>query len=265
MVDVMTGDSKQPSHLAALEELTFYWHRKPLLHQIYHDDYRLIAQYLRRDIPGQIVEIGSGIGAMKSVIPDCVCTEAFPLPGIDRVANAYASDFADGSVSNLILFDVWHHLRFPGTALEEFHRVLAPGGRLILFEPAMSLLGLIVYGLFHHEQLGWLRPVEWQIPPHESKARAAEAYFSAQSHASRIFCSSKYDPLLRSWERITTRRMAAIAYVASGGFRGPQLYPDHWYSRIKRLTQPLDYLPTLFATRMLIVLGKRAGEEKRTD
>ena len=30
--------------------------------------------------------------------------------------------------SNLILFDVWHHLEYPGSAMAEFARVLAPKG-----------------------------------------------------------------------------------------------------------------------------------------
>ena len=64
-----------------------------------------------------------------------------------------ALTFADESVANLILFDVWHHLEYPGTALAEFQRVLAKGGRLVIFDPAMGLLGRAVYGLCHHEPL----------------------------------------------------------------------------------------------------------------
>ena len=51
--------------------------------------------------------------------------DLFSNPWLDRRENCYAMNFADGSVSHLILFDVWHHLRYPGTALREFHRVLA--------------------------------------------------------------------------------------------------------------------------------------------
>ena len=91
------------------------------------------------------------MGRIKDVIPQCVTTDLFPNPWLDRQENCYQLSFADGSVSHLILFDVWHHLRYPGTALREFHRVLAPGGRLILFEPAASWVGRLVYHFFHHE------------------------------------------------------------------------------------------------------------------
>lgn len=79
-------------------------------------------------------------------MPDALATDLFPSPWIDQTENAYALSFADGSVSNLILVDVWHHLQYPGTALAEFHRVLGPGGHLIIFDPATGVLGRIVYG-----------------------------------------------------------------------------------------------------------------------
>jgi len=57
------------------------------------------------------------MGSIKEVIPDCVTTDLFPNPWLDRQENAYHLGFADGSVSNLILFDVWHHLRYPDQPL----------------------------------------------------------------------------------------------------------------------------------------------------
>ena len=81
-------------------------------------------------------------------------TDLFPNPWIDRVESAYNLSFSDNSISHLILFDVWHHLEYPVNALKEAHRVLTSGGTLIIMEPAMSVLGRIVYGKFHHEPLG---------------------------------------------------------------------------------------------------------------
>ena len=74
---------------------------------------------------GSVVELGSGIGNIKEVIPKCLCTDLFPNPWLDYVENAYALSFGSASVSNLILFDVFHHLKYPGTALQEFHRYTA--------------------------------------------------------------------------------------------------------------------------------------------
>ncbi len=114
---------------------------KAALRAVYRNFHELIASRLDRSVPGPIVELGSGMGSIKEVIPECVTTDLFPNPWLDRQENAYQLTFAAGSVSNLILFDVWHHLRYPGTALAEFRRVLAPGGRVIIFDPAISLTG----------------------------------------------------------------------------------------------------------------------------
>jgi len=116
------------SHQDQILENEELWKGKPLLRELYRGFHELIAQNLSRRPGGAIVELGSGIGSIKQVIPECLCTDLFPNPWIDRVENAYALSFADGTVSDLILFDVFHHLRYPGAALQEFRRVLMPGG-----------------------------------------------------------------------------------------------------------------------------------------
>jgi len=90
------------------------------------------------------------------VIPDCVRTDLFPFPWIDRVENAYRLSFGDETLANLFMVDVFHHLRYPGAALQEFWWVLRVGGRLILLEPALSILGYLIYGLLHPEWIGRL-------------------------------------------------------------------------------------------------------------
>src|SRR2546422_2840600 len=97
-----------------------HWRRKPLLQRIYREFYLEIASELRRDLPGENVEIGSRIGNLKKVVPDALATDLFPNPWLDRVENAYAFSFAEGAVPNLILFDVLPHLEYSGKALTEF-------------------------------------------------------------------------------------------------------------------------------------------------
>lgn len=232
-----------------------HWRRKVVLQEIYREFHVEIAKEIRRDLPGQIVEIGSGIGNLKSVVPDALATDLFPNPWIDQVENAYALSFADASVSNLILFDVWHHLQYPGTALAEFHRVLAPGGRLIIFDPAMGMLGRIVYGLFHHEPLGIREEIRWWAPADFSPAEMA--YYAAQGNAQRVFFSDKWGSLLGNWRTVKRSLRAALPYVASGGFTGPQLYPRSLLPALRLLDRALSRVPKVFATRLLVVLEKQ--------
>ena len=161
------------------------WQRKPQLRAVYRGFHELIASRLDRSITGTIVELGSGMGSIKEVIPDCITTDLFPNPWLERQENAYRLSFVDASVSNLILFDVWHHLRYPGTALAEFRRVLAPAGHVIIFDPAMSWTARFAYVVFHHEPLGMRLPLTWDAP--EGFEPGDADYFAAQGAATRIF------------------------------------------------------------------------------
>jgi SAM-dependent methyltransferase len=231
------------------------WKRKPLLQQIYHLFYRQIRSRLQYRVSGLTVELGSGQGHIKEVIPDCLTTDIFPNPWLDRVENAYALSFADGSVANMILFDVWHHLEFPGSALEEARRVLAPGARLILFEPAMGWLGLLAYGLFHHEPLGLKHRFQWRASEGVDLRKAP--YFAAQASASRFFWKGKDRPFERDWRLVEVRPSASLFYVGSGGFSKWQFIPSFLFPMLVRLDPLFSRLPRLFATRMIVVLERR--------
>ncbi|MDQ3198447.1 MAG: class I SAM-dependent methyltransferase [Verrucomicrobiota bacterium] len=242
-------------HNVEIQANAAHWRRKPLLRKVYRDFYQDIARGLRRDLAGRTVEIGSGIGNLKSVMPDALATDLFPNPWLDQVENAYALTFPDASVANLILFDVWHHLEYPGTALAEFHRVLAPGGRLVIFDPAMGLLGRVVYGVFHHEPLSLTKPIRWQAPPDFSSREMN--YYAAQGNAQRIFFSEEFAAQLAAWRVVQRKQFAGLSYVASGGFRGPQLYPEKMHSAVRAIDRLADSAPNLFATRLLVVLEKK--------
>lgn len=233
------------------------WQRRPLLRAVYQDFHQLIASRLCRGLEGLTVELGSGIGSIQQTVPGCITTDLFPNPWLDRQENAYQLSFADHSVANLILFDVWHHLEFPGTALAEFRRVLLPGGRLIVFEPAMGLLGRLVYSLGHHEPVTFHQPVTW-FAPAGFKADAAP-YFAAQSRAHRLFIQGEQREQLTGWQVIETRPLASLAYLASGGFSKPQLCPAALHPCLRRLDALLSRMPSLFAVRLLVVLEKTAG------
>jgi SAM-dependent methyltransferase len=227
------------------------WDRKPALRAVYGRFYREIAARIRRDIGGRVVELGSGLGNIKAVLPDCITTDIFPNPWIERVEDAYQLSFENGSVGNLILFDVWHHLQFPGSALKEFGRVLAPGGRIIIFDPAMGLIGRIVFRGFHHEPLGLNQPITWEAPSGSSSKEFR--YYAAQGSASRIFTKPEFKTRLAEWRIAERTYFSGLAYVATGGFRGPQLAPAVVLRWLTSLDSVLSKFPWI-ASRMLVVL-----------
>jgi SAM-dependent methyltransferase len=244
-------------HNIEIQRNQLAWQRKPMLREIYHQFYRQIAAQVDPRVPGPVVELGSGMGRIKDVIPHCVTTDLFPNPWLDRNENCYQLSFADASVSHLILFDVWHHLRYPGTALREFHRVLAPGGRLILFEPAASWCGRLVYHFFHHEPVAVSDPITWEAPAGFSAADAD--YYAAQGSATRLFWWGEGQDRLAGWRLRKVHPLASFDYFASGGFSGPQLGGRFLHGLMRGLDFVTTPLPRLFAARLLVVLEKETA------
>jgi SAM-dependent methyltransferase len=249
-------------HNIEIHENRRHWERKPLLRAVYSQFGREIAKRVDHTQSGLIVELGSGMGNIKQHLPDCITTDVFPNPWLDRVENAYELAFADGVLSHLILFDVWHHLEYPGTALREFYRVLSEHGKVIIFDPAMGILGRVVFGSFHHEPLGLKDEIQWEAP--DSFSRRSPGYYAAQGNASRIFGSHAFRERLRSWRVAEVAYFSALAYLGSGGFRGPQLYPIAALPLLNRVDSFLSRFPIL-ASRMLVVLEKLADSPSRSE
>jgi len=247
----MTADRHQSEILQNLS----HWEKKPILREIYRGFHMEIARQLSGLDDPKIVELGSGIGNIRDVIPGCLRTDLFANPWIDQTENAFALSFENNSVSDLILFDVFHHLQYPGEALREFSRVLRTGGRVIIFEPCVSILGRVVYGLMHPEPLGTGNAIEWNAP--QGWNPKAPEYYAAQGNAFRIFFSSNFADQLEGWKVVFKTRLAALSYVASGGYSGPKLYPDALYPLMCGFDRALNHLPYLFATRLLVVLEKK--------
>jgi SAM-dependent methyltransferase len=243
-------------HNAEIQENLKFWEAKPLLRKIYRGFHQEIARYVRTDLGGITVELGSGIGNIKEVVPDCLRTDLFPNPWLDQTEDAYRLSFKSSSVSNIILFDVFHHLRYPGTAFEEFKRVLKPGGRVIIFDPCLSLLGLVVYGALHHEPIAIGDAIQWKAPHGWSPDK--DSYYAAQGNAFRIFYAGNNAADLSDFNLIQRKRFACISYVASGGYSKPQLYPDKMFPFMKFVDTVANFIPWVCATRLLVVLERRS-------
>jgi SAM-dependent methyltransferase len=241
-------------HDELIEKNLNLWNRKPLLRIVYTDLYQKMKQHLS-NASGKTVELGSGMGSIRETLPDCILTDLFPYPWIDQVENAYQLSFENESISNLLMVDVFHHFRYPGNALKEFQRVLTSGGHVILMEPALSLLGYIVYGLLHVEPIGKAKDITWFA---SEKIQINDMdYYAAQGNATRIFVQKYFSEQLSDWKVVKVERITALAYAASGGYSGPQLYPTCAYRFIKRSEKLLQFFPALFATRLLVVLEKK--------
>src|SRR5438876_495965 len=146
-------ETARPRDLAAhadeIERNALAWRNRPLLREIYAGFHRRIAAAIPAG-PGAVIEIGSGIGSF----PDAILTDVFVREWLDVACSAYRLLFRDGSARAIVLFDVFHHLERPVAALAECARVLARGGRVIIFDVYVSWTSFLVYQL-HPERVRW--------------------------------------------------------------------------------------------------------------
>jgi SAM-dependent methyltransferase len=244
-------------HDIEIQENRAHWERKPVLRRVYQAFYDDIARWTLAGGDGVTLELGSGMGNIKEALPHCLTSDLFPNPWLDRVENAYVLNWPAQAVENLILFDVFHHLQYPGRALSEIARVVRPGGRLILFEPGMGLLPRLIMRLFHHEPLGFDQSLEWEAP--QGFDPANQSYYAAQGNSWRIFVKEEglAQHVLQDWKVLHIEPQPGWAWLMCGGLRGPQLYPDALLPVVRLLEKVLRVLPAIFAGRLLVVLERR--------
>jgi SAM-dependent methyltransferase len=236
-------------HQTEIERNLDAWRSKPLLRDIYASFYARIIGLMDRGLPGRIVEIGSGIGNLKTHVPEAVCTDLFANPWLDLVCDGYELPFRDGSLSHLILFDVFHHLQRPAAFFREARRVLHDQGRLILFEPFISCASLPAYGLGHHEPVAMREWIDLaDAPP------APRDYYAAQGNATRLFFRREAGAWPAAWNVFHAEAVSSFSYLLSGGFSKPALYPARWLGCGQRLDGWLSRWPRLFGARCLVGL-----------
>lgn len=238
-------------HQIEIERNLRAWQRKPLLREIYAGFYDRVVHLVDRSIPGAIVEIGSGIGNLKARIPDALATDLFPNPWLDVICDGYEMPFADGAISHLILFDVFHHLRAPRAFLREASRILTKRGRVILFEPFVSVSSYPVYRWLHHESLHQGDTISMaDVLPRPRD------YYTSQGNATRLFFNARSEDQFQGWRVFHRESFASFAYMLSGGFSQPAAYPFGMLSACQRVDRWLSRWPRLFGARCLVGLER---------
>jgi SAM-dependent methyltransferase len=227
------------------------WDSRPAVRDLYRAWYALIVDRLAPP-PGDAVELGCGIGSFKEFHPAVIATDVAPTPWADRIADATRLEFDDGSLANLVMTDVIHHLQSPSRLFAEAERVLRPGGRLIAVEPYCSPISGLAYRRLHREGAdpGVDPFAERQSSDDPLAANNALPTLLFWRHLDRF---RALHPLLRVAER---RRFALLAYPLSGGFEGRRLAPDRAIGGLRRLEPKLSALAGLGAFRCLIVLER---------
>tara|TARA_B100000963_G_scaffold119932_1_gene104509 strand:- start:3892 stop:4629 length:738 start_codon:yes stop_codon:yes gene_type:complete len=229
--------------------------KKKILQLIYNNYFKLIKKNLFENSKLPILEIGSS-GYIKETIPECITSNLTnDNQMIDLEENIFKLNQKDKSLSNVIMVDIFHHLKYPKFALKNIHRVLCNNGRVIMVEPAMGLIPRIIYKIFHHEPNGFDFKIEWDEKP--KKIPGKNEYFAAQSIPWRAFIKKELK-LDEMFEIKKIQCFSDFSFLASGGYSYISFYPKILFNMVKFLDRFLTILSkNIFSARMLVVLEKK--------
>lgn len=225
--------------------------KKPFLRRLYEDFYRTFSETAVRGEPGITIELGSGGGFLKQVLPNTITTDVLAVREIDLRCSALALPFRDGAVKAFFLLNVFHHIGDSARALRELSRCLRAGGRVVMIEPSLTIWGRFIWRHFHHEPLDPHGP--WGFSTHGplSSANSALPWI--------VFCRDRRR-FLREWPEfriVSIREHTFLLYLLSGGFTLRTLVPEGSYALFQGLESLLSPLRGFLGLFQTIVLEKR--------
>lgn len=218
---------------------------KVFLRRIYEKWYKLLKSSLPVDYDGGVLELGSGGGFLKKIIPNAVTSEIFYVSGIDLVLDGCKLPLRDDSLCGILMTNVFHHMADPKSFLKESGRCVKHGGVIAMIEPWVTPLSIWVYRNLHHEscETNWK---EWgfQRKGPLSSANSALAWIIFQRDR-KIFESE-----FPQWKIQTIEPMMPFLYLISGGISLRSFQPGWSYSfwhKVEESLKPLWNKTAMFA------------------
>jgi len=230
------------------------WERKETIRLLYRDFHRRLLESCPE---GPVLDIGGGTAHIKDSRPDIISMDILRFPGIDVVADAHRLPFPGGYFSGVVMLDVLHHLERPIEFLSEASRVLKPGGRLAMIEPAMTPIARRFYQNFHQE------PVDMSADPFAPVAidPDRDPFDANQAIPSLLFTSaaarSRLEALVPSLRVTRVGWLSLFAYPLSGGFQNWSLMPAALVRPVLAIEEKIpEIIRRQIAFRMMVVLDR---------
>ncbi len=218
---------------------------KPFLKKLYTDWYLVFEKSLSGFKNGNYIEIGSGGGFIKEIYPSIITSDILELPNVDKVFSAEKIPFDNNTLDGIMMLNVFHHIPNPHLFLLEAMRTLKKGRKIVMIEPANSLLGRFIYKKFHHEPFDEKggRTINPGNPLSNSNQALPHIYFERD-----VLIFSKEYPALKINK---IKYHSPFAYIISGGVSRSAMLPFLFYPIIKGiefLLSPISKQIGLFCT-----------------
>lgn len=209
--------------------------QKGILHKIYIDFYN---QFKLVNFPkGKVVELGSGGGFIKEIIPDTITTDLLKAPGINKIVSATDLPFPNKTISGYLMIDVLHHIKDGEKAFMEMERTLKVGGKIIMIEPFNCLWGQLIYRFSHYERFD--PKASWKV---KGEGRMSDSN-TALPWIIFIRDRKVFEKKFPSLKIIKIYPHSPFKYLFSGGLTKYQFLPTFTYPLIRWFD---DFISRLF-------------------
>lgn len=206
---------------ARIREIRSRIRGKRALERWYRECYRKYSDCIGRcPDRGKIVEIGSGGGFAKEIVPEIVTSDLLPYEGIDGVSDATCFPYPDASLRTILMLNVFHHIRDVAAFLAEAQRCLVPGGRVFMVDQQPGWISTPILKLGHHEGFDAAAP-DWRFPSRGALSSANGALAWIVFQRDRALFEERF-PMLRL---ALYRPHTPLRYFLSGGLKRWSLLP----------------------------------------
>jgi SAM-dependent methyltransferase len=244
-------DLDAPDRLEALKQTIG---RKPALRSFYREVYARFSACLERcPEAGKVLELGSGGGFAREVLPELVTSDVIPYSNVDAVIDAREMPFAEGSLRAILMFDVFHHIPDVGRFLAEAERCLVPHGRVFMVEPHRGILSTPILKYLHHEAHD-AHVKDWRFVSTGPLSSANTALPWVVFQRDRTQFEQRF-PKLRL---VRYEPHSPLRYWLSGGLKSWSLLPEWAFSPATRLDRALSAVHPSLGSFVDIELARTA-------
>jgi hypothetical protein len=228
------------------------WNDKPILRELYRAWWELISRYLDFDRP--TVEISPGKSRLKDFFPDLIVTGLTRREDVEACLDAHHLPLSNAQKKNVIMVDVFHHLKEPIRFLKDFSTIACPGDRLILVEPYGIFLSYLIYRLIHHEPFDLKEKFDKYSTTNDlelkgpNQCRAQLIFIKEKEHIDRIFPDMKI---------VAVEHFGGPSYLLTGGYNYPALIPPIIFKALQRVERHVPSpVMRLIGLKILVVLER---------
>jgi len=221
---------------------------KPYLKKLYTEWYRGFAEIAGTMDGGKFLEIGSGGGFLKDVLPSVITSDLQAIPDLDMVFAAEEMPFGPGELDGIFMLNTLHHIPISERFFAKANVALRTGGIIYMVEPANTLLSRWIYQNFHHE------PFE---PQGKWKFSSSGPLSGANGALSWILFNRDLDEFRQKFPQLKPIKLklhTPFRYILSGGLSHKSLLPGWAFglsTALEQITLPLYPNIAMFQTVVL--------------